>query len=96
MSVTVIFDASALTAYATLRDGALTVGEIVAEVADDASATIGLPVLAVAEAYSALCKQDDEAGRLNQLLDPSRSPVVHLPGRQRRRPQPRRTSRDFR
>src|SRR4051794_6803653 len=79
MSVTVIFDASALTAYATLGQGALTVGEILAEVADDVSATGGLPVLAVAQAWNLLRKREDEAARLSRLLDPTRSPVAHLP-----------------
>jgi hypothetical protein len=79
VTVTVIFDTTALTAYATLGKGVLTVGEVVAEVADDASATIGLPVLAVAEAWSILRKSEDEAGRLSRLLDPARSPVAILP-----------------
>jgi hypothetical protein len=75
----VIFDATALRAYAMLDAGALTVGEIVAEVAADASATIGLPVLAVAEAWSVFSKHETESTRLSRLLDPERSPVVHLP-----------------
>jgi hypothetical protein len=79
VTVTVIFDTTALTVYATMGKGALTVGEIVAEVADDASATIGLPVLAVAEAWSLLRKNGDEAARLSRLLDPVRSPVTVLP-----------------
>jgi hypothetical protein len=79
MTVTVVFDTSALTAYATLGKGVMTVGEIIAEVADDASATIGLPVLAVAEAWSLLRKNKDEAARLSRLLDPAQSPVAVLP-----------------
>jgi hypothetical protein len=36
-------------------------------------------VLAVAEAWNLLRKHEDEAARLSWLLDPTRSPVAHLP-----------------
>lgn len=79
MSVTVIFDTTAITTYGALGKGALAVGEILAEVADDVTATIGLPVLAVAQAWSLASEDDDELTRLDRLLDPQRSPVAHLP-----------------
>jgi predicted nucleic acid-binding protein len=79
VTVTIIFDASALISYATLGEGGLTVGEIAGEVADDAAATIAVPVLAVAEARYALDTRGDDLIRLSRLLDPDETPVVSVP-----------------
>jgi hypothetical protein len=81
VTVTVVFDATALAHYAGVDERGLTVGEIIAEIADDASATIAIPVLAVAEAMRLLVANDDDLVRLARMLDPDELPVAHVPVR---------------
>lgn len=79
MTITVIFDATALTRYASLDQSGLTVGEIIAEVADDPTATIAVPVLAVAEAFRVVREKPDDFARLTRLLDGDVTPVARIP-----------------
>jgi hypothetical protein len=81
VTVTVVFDATALAHYAGVDGRALTVGEILAEVADDALATIAIPVLAIAEAVHLLDSNDDDLARLSRMLDPDELPIAHVPVR---------------
>jgi hypothetical protein len=81
MTVIVVFDATALAHYGGVDGRGLTVGEIIAEVADDASATIAIPVLAVAEAVCLLGANDDDLVRLSHMLDPDEFPIAHIPVR---------------
>jgi hypothetical protein len=79
VTITVVFDASALTRYASLDRGGLTMGEIIAEVADDPAATIAVPVLAVAEAFRVVRGKPDDFARLTRLLDADLTPVARIP-----------------
>jgi hypothetical protein len=79
VSVTIVFDATALTCYARLDRGGLTVGEIVAEVADDPTATIAVPVLAIAVAVRHVGRKDDDLARLTRLIDSDLAPVARIP-----------------
>jgi hypothetical protein len=79
MSVTVVFDATALTRYATLDRGGLTVGEVIAEVVDDPAATIAVPVLAIAAAIRGVSGKTDDLARLARLIDSDLTPVARIP-----------------
>jgi len=79
MSVTIVFDATALAQYACLERGGPTVAEIITEVTDDPTATIAMPVLAVAAAYRRARGKDDDLDRLARLVDADLSPVARIP-----------------
>jgi hypothetical protein len=79
VTITVVFDTTALTMYANIDRRCLAVGEIIAEVVDDPAATIAVPVLAVAEAFRLVQGKPDDLGRLTRLLDADLTPVVRIP-----------------
>jgi hypothetical protein len=79
VSITVIFDATALTQYARLDRGGLTAGEIVAEIADDPAATIAIPVLAIAAAFRQVRGNNGDLIRLAELIDANLAPVARIP-----------------
>jgi|ERR1051325_1896109 hypothetical protein len=70
-----VLDRTAIVAYATLGRGAITVGELMVDVAEMPEARIGLPVLAIAAARLELTEPED-LSRLDQLIDLTRPIAV--------------------